>query len=288
MDRMRPADESDASVDKLRSELISVIKDFEPIANLYETYFEQFNQTKYQINAKKTHMSAQCELIEMVKDQIKLNESLRIECQQSDCAILDQHKENMEIHLQNLHDILNRWETQLKQLISQCKQLERETNSITPKLVYLQCLRDGIEHNLLRKGVSKEEISRWKGEETDSYDWDARDESAWLLKDCSRDQAVSLLSSKPNGTFLIRASSAGPYALSIVVDGVVHHCKILCEDNQYGFSHPLGFSDLRGLVHYYQHHSLENHNARLKTCLSRPLNMNSESQVEYSQFLSNS
>lgn len=40
-------------------------------------------------------------------------------------------------------------------------------------------------------------------------------ESTWLLEECSRAHAEQLLAGKANGTFLIRNSRTGDYALSI-------------------------------------------------------------------------
>lgn len=41
-------------------------------------------------------------------------------------------------------------------------------------------------------------------------------EGTWLLKDCTRLNAEHLLARHPDGTFLVRPSQTGQYALSIV------------------------------------------------------------------------
>jgi len=43
-----------------------------------------------------------------------------------------------------------------------------------------------------------------------------QNEGTWLLKDCTRMNAEQLLSGHPDGTFLVRPSRTGQYALSIV------------------------------------------------------------------------
>ena len=48
----------------------------------------------------------------------------------------------------------------------------------------------------------------------------------WYLT-VGREMAEELLSGKPQGTFLIRPSSDGQHALSIICAGRVGHCKIL-------------------------------------------------------------
>ena len=42
-----------------------------------------------------------------------------------------------------------------------------------------------------------------------------QDEATWFLRDCSREEAERLLAGKPDGTFLVRPSRMGSYALSI-------------------------------------------------------------------------
>lgn len=41
------------------------------------------------------------------------------------------------------------------------------------------------------------------------------DKNTWFLKECSRGEAEQLLNGKKDGTFLVRPSRTGQYALSI-------------------------------------------------------------------------
>lgn len=43
-----------------------------------------------------------------------------------------------------------------------------------------------------------------------------QDQATWLLQECSRSEAEQLLAGKIDGTFLVRPSRTGQYALSIV------------------------------------------------------------------------
>jgi hypothetical protein len=52
------------------------------------------------------------------------------------------------------------------------------------------------------------------------------DMDTWYLRDVGRDGAEEMLMGKPQGTFLIRPSSDGQHALSIMCAGRVGHCKI--------------------------------------------------------------
>ena len=53
------------------------------------------------------------------------------------------------------------------------------------------------------------------------------DMDLWYLRDVGRDAAEELLAGKPTGTFLIRPSSDGHHALSIICSGRVGHCRII-------------------------------------------------------------
>jgi DNA-binding transcriptional MerR regulator len=53
------------------------------------------------------------------------------------------------------------------------------------------------------------------------------DMDSWYLRDVGRDAAEELLMGKRTGTFLIRPSSDGQHALSIICAGRVGHCRII-------------------------------------------------------------
>ena len=52
------------------------------------------------------------------------------------------------------------------------------------------------------------------------------DENTWFFPQADRATAEKLLDGKNHGTFLIRKSADGLFALSIVCNGGVEHCKI--------------------------------------------------------------
>ena len=94
----------------------------------------------------------------------------------------------------------------------------------------------------------------------------------WLIEDCSREEAEKLLFSRCNGTFLIRKSRRGKYALSIVADNKVFHCLILQTERGFGFAEPYTtYPNLKTLVLHYQQASLEEHNDMLRTTLAFPV-----------------
>ncbi len=93
-----------------------------------------------------------------------------------------------------------------------------------------------------------------------------------LCSDVDRVKAESLLRGQPHGTFLIRRSRDGRYALSIVCNNVVGHCHIEETDRGFGFAEPYNiYPSLKDLVCHYAQNSLEEHNDQLKTRLAHPV-----------------
>jgi hypothetical protein len=84
--------------------------------------------------------------------------------------------------------------------------------------------------------------------------------------------AENLLRGQLHGTFLVRRSSDGRYALSIVCNSTVGHCHIHQTDRGFGFAEPYNiYPTLRELVVHYAQNSLEEHNDQLKTRLAHPI-----------------
>lgn len=99
-----------------------------------------------------------------------------------------------------------------------------------------------------------------------------RDRRTWFVSPCEREEAVKHLLGSANGTFLIRNSSKGAYALSIVADGKVQHCIIKSERGCFGFAEPYIIHEtLEDLVLHYAETSLEEHNDALRTTLRYPV-----------------
>ena len=93
---------------------------------------------------------------------------------------------------------------------------------------------------------------------------------AWM-RNLNREQAERVLKGRPDGTFLVRPAANGQFALSLVCNGTVVHCMILCDAHGfYGFAEPFIHMDVTLLVHYYMDNTLECHNSYLRTRLLFP------------------
>lgn len=86
----------------------------------------------------------------------------------------------------------------------------------------------------------------------------------------NREQAERALERKSEGTYLIRPSSTGEYALSIVYHGTVQHVIIKEEGGNYGFAKPFKFKSIGELIDFYETKSLRRHNCQFDVVLKTP------------------
>lgn len=135
---------------------------------------------------------------------------------------------------------------------------------------------------LLNRGVKYPQIKKLMEDGFDAWtdsnnavadaDDSHADETTWFLADCNRTDAERLLNGKPTGTFLIRPSASGDYALSIACNGITNHCLIYKTPHGFGFAIPYNvYETLQNLVLHYAQSSLEEHNDQLPTTLKHPV-----------------
>lgn len=128
----------------------------------------------------------------------------------------------------------------------------------------------------MNRGVSEQQIKKIIEKGIDA--WTEQDEllhedsKTWYIPECTRREAETILADKPTGTFLIRPSSAGSYALSISCNNVINHCMIYETQHGFGFAIPYNlYPNLESLVLHYAQSSLEEHNDLLPTTLKYPI-----------------
>ena len=310
---LRPVCKSTCSgdtIDQLKDNLQLISEKFHAANVSHDKYNDKYNSIMTKIRVKKDALDAHNEMIAMLEEHRKLNQSLRSECPAHETAVLDQHCETISGKLEQLADTRAIVEKELKQAKSAMKQVERELNNLKPRLTDLMKQREDVRFALLSRGLTKDQLNALLQEISDldklvspskpavtdfiapvvgpsgaadnnyvslnqqpaaSRSFPHQDMSSWFASTFTRDQAVDALTGKPNGTFLIRPSAASPYALSIAMDGTVHHCMIVQEAGLFGFSRPyIVHADLTSLVLHYQKNTLQQHNDLLRTCLSRP------------------
>lgn len=313
----------DITVDQLKAQLKSIHEEYLERNGQHDLLSDKYNSVNTKMRVKRDAKEAHDEMIAMIEEHVKLNESLRKECLPHEAPSMDLHRDGLNRKLISLKDAKVIVEDELKQSKNVLNQIERELNNLKPRLSELHKQRETIRYALLMKGVSKEDINAFlqdvsgyaalSGSVThiDASDYMTspamigptsseitsdnnyvslgpnssnqlqpdflnqlphHQMSNWFDSSCTRARAVDLLTGKPNGTFLIRSSTSSPYALSIAMDGKVHHCMILEEKGKLGFSQQfIVHSNLMSLVLHYQKNSLEKHNEVLKTCLTHPI-----------------
>ncbi|CAF4022116.1 unnamed protein product, partial [Rotaria magnacalcarata] len=159
---------------------------------------------------------------------------------------------------------------------------ERKNDIISYETKIAMCMK-----LLADKGVEQHEINNFLGLPTDE---------PWYLPTINREMAHKLLKICVEGTFLIRTSSNGLYALTLVHNGIIYDCRIgrdptqnyafrfvasyidkngqptTMNDNNSGYC-DRSFYSLKELVDFYTKNSLAENNPELNICLTVPIKM---------------
>lgn len=221
-------------------------------------------------------------------------------------------RENLDLILSrcdSLHDCKSKLESDFQHSTSQHQFLERELNLIKPDLLKLYRRRDQIQRALIKQGfnvevqkvieetrftdendnndennkfqqqnnfTSEENGQQQKSKTNDYIPPDGAFENVkdYLLEGYSKQDAMNMLLSKRDGTFLIRASETRPgyFALSLTCKNRVHSCLIECRNGKYGFAGTDAlFGSIVEFVQHYSYTSLKGHNPELDTTLRHPV-----------------
>lgn len=120
--------------DMLKRHLEKASRDYDDLNHYHELYSDTLNVLNVQIKERKTALMSHNEMINILEDHIKLNSDLRAECLEHEIKKMDQNKEYMKKKILLLQDSRIFVEKDLKQLKLYLKQMEREINTIIPKL----------------------------------------------------------------------------------------------------------------------------------------------------------
>ncbi|CAF0886723.1 unnamed protein product [Adineta steineri] len=209
--------------------------------------------------------------------QMKLNRDHYLQCQKQtekteydrSFKYLEQRVEHFITNLKGLNATFTEQQLKRDQLIKTLD--ERKTNMINYENKIATCMKI-----LADKGVEQHEINNFL---------DLPNDEPWYLATINRETAHRLLKSCVEGTYLIRTSSTGLYALTLVHNNVIYDCRIGRDPTQnYAFRFVASnmdgnsfaycdrsFRSLGELVRYYTEHSLAENNPDLNTCLTVPI-----------------
>ncbi|XP_013099388.1 phosphatidylinositol 3-kinase regulatory subunit gamma [Stomoxys calcitrans] len=265
---------------------------------------KSFKSIETELNDKKLHQEVFQRAEKMFQSQIKILENFinnqppaglgsNMNCSNTSSTIptnnttrqqeqeqLQQNAALMKARLSDLCSEMNKLNRYVESKKEEYKGLERQINAAKPELQAINLRKEKFLERLKDFGISEEDIKQliemgfeaWQQRYEIECNQPHNDESMWFLKDVSRQESEELLRGAPTGTFLIRARSAGHFALSIVCKNCINHCIIYKTDSGFGFAAPYNiYNSLKKLVEHYATNSLEEHNDTLTTTLSIPV-----------------
>ncbi|XP_076036314.1 phosphatidylinositol 3-kinase regulatory subunit alpha isoform X1 [Oratosquilla oratoria] len=239
----------------------------------YSACYDEQTSLSREMQNDKQAMDSHVETMRWLEEHLKLHEKFRKEAQPHEINDLIANREVLNLRFQQVKEAHSRLNDKYFSFRQNIRSLERQSNTYKLEIVSLSKQRDHYKNLLLCKGFSMDLVDQWV-EETKSQQVppEIHDEKLWLLEDWHRDKANQHLRNKPVGTFLIRKSQNGGYALSIAIKGDVQHCLIYQGEHGYGFAEPfLIYPTLSKLVIHYAKNSLLMHNDLLNTTLKYPL-----------------
>ncbi|KAM6948774.1 LOW QUALITY PROTEIN: phosphatidylinositol 3-kinase regulatory subunit beta [Aplochiton taeniatus] len=265
----------------------------------YDALYEEYTHTTQELQMNRTAIEAFNETIKIFEEQCETQERnskeslerFQREGNVKEIRKIQSNSERLQSRVTEIHDSKSKLEQDLRQQVSDNREIDKKMNSLKPDLMQLRKIRDQYLVWLTQKGTRQEKIHEWlgiKNEADDSYSlveddegFPTHDECTWYVGDIKRTQAEDLLRGKCDGTFLIRDSQSqkGSYACSVVVDGDAKHCVVYKTATGYGFAEPYNlYSSLKDLVLHYRNASLVQHNDHLNVTLAFPVLAQNQSQ----------
>ncbi|XP_064099652.1 phosphatidylinositol 3-kinase regulatory subunit alpha-like isoform X3 [Macrobrachium nipponense] len=244
----------------------------------YTNCYERQVALAQDISINRQILDSYDETITLIGDHLKLHDKFRLDAQPHEVIDLDNNREVLVRRLKAVEDARNQQDHIFTTLRRDCQAVERQCTALKLEVIKLVKQMDHLKNVLLSRGVSAEFIDQWleKSDPTQvpqvpHPSMELSNESLWRFDTYSRDDAVNQLQNKPDGTFLVRMSQNGGFALSITCNREVQHCRIFKGEHGYGFAEPfLIYPTLKDLVLHYAENSLFMHNDLLSTTLKFP------------------
>uniref|UniRef100_A0A8C6SMR2 Phosphoinositide-3-kinase, regulatory subunit 2 (beta) n=1 Tax=Neogobius melanostomus TaxID=47308 RepID=A0A8C6SMR2_9GOBI len=280
----------ETSIEEVGEQLKVYHEQYQEKSREYDSLYEEYTRTSQDLQTKRTAIEAFNETIKIFEEQFETQERysreslerFQKEGNEKEIQKIQSNSERLQSRVKEIHDSKVKLEQDLKQQVSENREIDKRMNSLKPDLMQLRKTRDQYLIWLTQKGTRQKRINEWlgiKNDADDSYSLEEdeasphHDECTWYVGDITRTRAEDMLRGKSNGTFLIRDSQSqkGSYACSVVVDGDVKHCVIYKTATGYGFAEPYNlYSSLKDLVLHYKNVSLVQHNDHLNVTLAYP------------------
>lgn len=289
------------SIEEVGEQLKIYHEQYQEKSREYDSLYEEYTRTSQELQMKRTAIEAFNETIKIFEEQFETQERyskeslerFQREGNEKEIQKIQSNSERLKSRVKEIHDSKRKLEQDLRQQVSDNREIDKKMNSLKPDLMQLRKIRDQYLIWLTQKGTRQKKINEWlgiKNDADDSYSLEEdegsphHDECTWYVGDIKRTQAEEMLRGKCDGTFLIRESQSqkGSYACSVVVDGDTKHCVIYKTATGYGFAEPYNlYSSLKDLVLHYKNVSLVQHNDQLNVNLAYPVLARSQNQNQH-------
>uniref|UniRef100_A0AAQ4PXP9 Phosphoinositide-3-kinase, regulatory subunit 2 (beta) n=1 Tax=Gasterosteus aculeatus aculeatus TaxID=481459 RepID=A0AAQ4PXP9_GASAC len=289
------------SIEEVGEQLKVYHEQYQEKSREYDSLYEEYTRTSQELQMKRTAIEAFNETIKIFEEQCETQErysresleKFQREGNEKEIQKIQSNSERLKSRVKEIHDSKRKLEQDLRQQVSDNREIDKKMNSLKPDLMQLRKIRDQYFIWLTQKGTGQKKINEWLGIKNDADDSFSleedegsphHDESTWYVGDIKRTQAEEMLRGKCDGTFLIRESQSqkGSYACSVVVEGDAKHCVIYKTATGYGFAEPYNlYSSLKDLVLHYKNVSLVQHNDHLNVNLAYPVMAPSQNQNQH-------
>uniref|UniRef100_A0A671UNY2 Phosphoinositide-3-kinase, regulatory subunit 2 (beta) n=1 Tax=Sparus aurata TaxID=8175 RepID=A0A671UNY2_SPAAU len=279
------------SIEEVGEQLKVYHEQYQEKSREYDSLYEEYTRTSQELQMKRTAIEAFNETIKIFEEQCETQERysreslerFQREGNEKEIQKIQSNSERLKSRVKEIHDSKRKLEQDLRQQVTDNREIDKKMNSLKPDLMQLRKIRDQYLIWLTQKGTRQKKINEWlgiKNDADDSYSLEEdegsphHDECTWYVGDIKRTQAEEMLRGKCDGTFLIRESQSqkGSYACSVVVEGDTKHCVIYKTATGYGFAEPYNlYSSLKDLVLHYKNVSLVQHNDQLNVNLAYPV-----------------
>ncbi|KAM6919343.1 phosphatidylinositol 3-kinase regulatory subunit beta [Xenentodon cancila] len=286
------------SIEEVGEQLKVYHEQFQEKSREYDSLYEEYTRTSQELQMKRTAIEAFNETIKIFEEQFETQERysreslerFQREGNEKEIQKIQSNSERLKSRVKEIHDSKRKLEQDLRQQVSDNREIDKKMNSLKPDLMQLRKIRDQYLIWLTQKGTRQKKINEWLGIKSDADDSCSLEEDdgsphhnecTWYVGDIKRTQAEEMLRGKCDGTFLIRESQSqkGSYACSVVVEGETKHCVIYKTATGYGFAEPYNlYSSLKDLVLHYKNVSLVQHNDQLNVNLAYPVLARSQNQ----------
>uniref|UniRef100_A0AAX7VJX6 Phosphoinositide-3-kinase, regulatory subunit 2 (beta) n=1 Tax=Astatotilapia calliptera TaxID=8154 RepID=A0AAX7VJX6_ASTCA len=289
------------SIEEVGEQLKIYHEQYQEKSREYDSLYEEYTHTSQELQMKRTAIEAFNETIKIFEEQFETQERyskeslerFQREGNEKEIQKIQSNSERLQSRVKEIHDSKCKLEQDLREQVSDNREIDKKMNSLKPDLMQLRKIRDQYLIWLTQKGTRQKKINEWLGIKNDADDSFSleedegsphHDECTWYVGDIKRTQAEEMLRGKCDGTFLIRESQSqkGSYACSVVVDGDSKHCVIYKTVTGYGFAEPYNlYSSLKDLVLHYKNVSLVQHNDQLNVNLAYPVLARSQNQNQH-------